>query len=497
MIGILSAEKIREADAYTIAHEPIASIDLMERACNAFMQWFTSRFTRDMTISIIAGTGNNGGDALGIARMLTEKRYLVRTYVAGNPENGSSDFKVNYQRLEREKEIISIEDDLTSFNTDIIIDGLFGSGLSRPPEGIYARIIDQINAPSAIRVAIDIPSGLFADKTSTGAIVRAQHTVSFQRPKLAFFMPENFACVGEWQVVDIGLNENFLQNCKTPYYTLTKKGVKFYFSPREKFSHKGTYGHGLLIGGSYGKIGAMVLAARATLRSGIGLLTAFIPHCGYEILQTACPEAMVIVDEKGERELASAPDTDSYSALGIGPGMGTSAASADALKKILTAFHWPVVLDADGLNLVAEHRELLALIPEKSILTPHPGEFRRLVGPWENDFQRLDLLRDFATKYRIVVVLKGAHSIIADVNGNLFFNNTGNPGMATGGSGDVLTGILTALLAQGLAPLQAAQAGVYLHGLAGDHAAAKAGQQSLIASDIIDALPVAFAEIGV
>jgi ADP-dependent NAD(P)H-hydrate dehydratase / NAD(P)H-hydrate epimerase len=493
MIKILNLNQTKAWDAYTIREEPIASIDLMERAAKAFVTWLIERFDATQKVGIVCGTGNNGGDGLAIARLLNEWNYPVKVWIVQGGGNESDDFKTNLKRLEKTsiQEITTeVIGELFSDRT-ILIDAMFGSGLSRPVEGIYSKVIDCLNSSKAIKLAVDIPSGLRADQHSEGKIVKAHHTVSFQNPKLAFLMPENNPFVGEWHLVDIGLSKAYLKTVDTSWFLTTHKSATRIVKPRSRFDHKGKFGHALIIAGSTGKIGAAVLAAKAALRSGVGLLTAHVPQSGYSIIQIAVPEAMVTIDQSAnhftEREVE-----DFYDTLGIGPGLGQAPESTRGVEEVLSKFRKPIVLDADALNILSANPELLKLIPVGSILTPHPGEFERLVGSWTNDFDRLEKLKMFANQIKSIVVLKGAFSAIAMPDQKVYFNTTGNPGMATGGSGDVLTGVLTALLAQGYSAGEAAILGVYLHGLAGDLAAREMGQNSLIASDIIDFLPAAF-----
>lgn len=492
MLKILSAQQIRELDVYTIQHEPIASIDLMERACQAFVQWFVQRYDASHKIGIICGTGNNGGDGLGIARLLRDWSYPVSVWIVRGSVKETDDFKINLKRLPQEIKVKDFGDaakaDLSSCH--ILIDAIFGSGLSRPAEGSYEQAILAINSSDAVRVAVDIPSGLFPDKHSSGTIINAHYTATFQSAKLSFLLPENHSYVGEWCVVDIGLSKIFLKDVSTPYYYLTRKYVKKILKQRSTFDHKGNNGRALLIAGSYGKMGACILAARAALRAGVGLLTTHVPQTGYSIIQSAVPEAMASVD--GHQETFSSPPAlDGFDVIGIGPGLGQTEGTLHALRKILEAGK-PMVIDADALNLVGAHRELLHVIPPGSILTPHPKEFERISGSWSDDFERLEKQINFSKETKSVVVLKGAHTSIATPDGQVYFNSTGNPGMATGGSGDVLTGILTGLLAQKYTATDAAILGVYLHGLSGDLAAREMGMSSLIASDLIDFLPLAF-----
>jgi ADP-dependent NAD(P)H-hydrate dehydratase / NAD(P)H-hydrate epimerase len=494
MLKILSSAQIRELDAHTIQAEPIASIDLMERACSAFVSWFTANFTNEHKIGIVCGTGNNGGDGLGIARLLDSQGYDVKVWIVQGEMPESTDFKINLERIRGKLPVfeISTPSDQGLFtDRTILIDAIFGSGLSRPADGIYKQAINCVNNSNAIRVAVDIPSGLMADKPSEGEIVHANHTISFQLPKLSFLFPQSHPFTGTWHTVDIGLKKNFIRDAKCTHFLMEQKDIREHIHPREKFDHKGSFGHALLIAGSYGKIGAAVLGARAALRSGTGLLTVHVPACGYEIMQTSIPEAMVSVDNDTEI-FSSLPELNRYSAVGIGPGIGQDKKTVASFTKLLKTSDKPLVIDADALNMLGANRELIHLIPKKSILTPHPKEFERLVGTWKNDFERLEKQVEFAKKTGAIILLKGANSSIAAPDGTVFFNNTGNPGMATGGSGDVLTGVITGLLAQGYSPLDAALIGCWVHGRAGDLAAGHFGQISLIASDLIDYLPEAF-----
>lgn len=497
MIKILSADQIRELDKVTIATEPVTSIDLMERASRAFVSWFTERFNALKKVGVICGTGNNGGDGVAIARMLKEWGYPVKVWVVNGSVSPTDDFRQNLERLRDKVELFEISNEAHRglfHDRDVLIDSLFGYGLSRPAEGIYAKVINCMNATDALRVAVDMPSGLMADKPSPGPIVKAHYTVSFQLPKVSFFFPESYPFTGEWTLVDIGLNKHFIRDIDSKFFFLTIKGVKKLFRPRSRFDHKGTYGHAMLFAASYGKVGAAVLSATSIIRSGAGLLTVYTPQCGYNILQTSVSEAMVLTDPCDDH-LSQVPDTSKATVLGIGPGLGQHADTVRMIGKLLENFDRPVVLDADALNILAANRELLPLITVGSILTPHPKEFERLVGKWGNDFERLEKQKELAAELKSVIVLKGSFTSIATPEGNVYFNSTGNPGMATGGTGDVLTGILTGLLAQGYEASEAAILGVYIHGLSGDLAVLETGMESLIASDLIKFLPAAFRQI--
>ena len=492
---ILLSSQIREADAYTIKNKPIESIDLMENASVAFVSRFVELFNSEQSVKVFAGTGNNGGDGLAIARLLTQKGYHVSVNIIRVSEKQSKDFSINLERL---KKLISPHE-IADFNDfpevnpdDIVIDAIFGSGLTRPVEGLFAEVIKKINDIQPVVVAVDIASGVFSDQNSEGdVIMQVQHTISFQVPKLAFFMRQNYPYVGNWHIVDIGLDQHFIDQAETPYYYLDIKKVVDLLPHREKFSHKGNYGRILMILGGYGKMGAAVLTSRACLKSGGGLLTVHVPECGYQIIQIAVPEAMAFVDPS-VGSFSSVPDINGFNVIGIGPGIGTNEKTVSAFEDLLEKIDFPVVIDADGLNIMAKKPELLQKLPSGTILTPHPKEFERLAGSFDNDFERLNLQMEFAAKYDVNVVVKGAHTTVTSPGGQVYFNATGNPGMATAGSGDVLTGIITSLLGQLKDPFKSALVGVFLHGLAGDIAVNKVSEEALISSDIIEHLGDAY-----
>lgn len=494
---ILTVEQHRALDQYTIEHEPIAPINLMERAAQAFTDWYSARFDKTRPVRVFCGLGNNGGDGLAIARLLIQLEYSVQTYVVRYAPRESDDFMHNHRRLKLIAAVNYIENDRDIpiiRPKEVVIDAILGSGLSRTTEGIVQSVIDAINHSPATVVAVDMASGLYANSPNgpNATIVQPDYTVTFQLPKLAFLLPTLNQYVGEWHWVDIGLSRAFIERTPTTYFYTTEKEVRHLLRSRGRFSHKGSFGHALLLVGSYGKIGAGVLSTKACLRSGVGLLSVQTPRCGYEILQTAVPEAMCQPDGHvhiltGHSELES-PELKTYSAIGVGPGIGTAPETLAMLRKLLSEAAKPMVIDADAINLIAQNRDLVAKIPKNSILTPHPKEFERLTRRWTSDYDKLGILRDFAQRNQFIVVLKGAHTAIATPDGTTHFNSTGNPGMSTGGTGDVLTGILTALLAQGYDPVEAAVLGVFEHGRAGDRAADQRGQIGLTASDIIEAL---------
>lgn len=501
MQKIFSSDQVRKADAYTIQNEPVSSIDLMERAAAACVEWMNSfQDLCNKHVFIFCGPGNNGGDGLVIARMLHKKEAKVAVFIPDESVKKSEDFSVNLQRLaECGVKVQAFESfglNQLSENS-ILIDALFGSGLSKPLVGIYKDLVKLINDSKCITISIDIPSGLFADKPAVPLrdnTIKADYTLSFQFPKLAFLFPENEYFAGNWQILPIGLHLDYINSEPCRNYLVEFEDVKGILKPRQRFSHKGTFGHALLIGGSKGKIGASVLMGKSCLRSGAGLVTVHLPVCGYTIIQTAVPEVMASVDED-ENECAQLPRLDLFSAIAAGPGMGTGKNTANMLKHLIQEAKVPLLLDADALNILSDNPTWLAFLPKGTVLTPHPGEFARLAGKTSNSFDRLEILRAFCIKYSLNIVLKGANTIVCSPLGNCYFNPNGNPGMATGGSGDVLTGIITGLLAQGYNPTESCILGVYLHGLAGDLAAEVTGYEALVASDIIENLGKGFMEI--
>lgn len=487
---ILSSAQIREADQYTIKNEPISSIDLMERASEAFVHKFLQINVEKKPVKIFCGVGNNGGDGLAIGRLLKERGWEVYLYIIGNTRNGSDDFKANLERSDLYA-VIGDEKDLPKIEaSDIVIDGLFGSGLSRPLEGFHQVVVQHLNESSGTKLAIDIASGLYADDPiPKGAVAfMPDYTLSFQVPKLAFFLPECHPYVGEWFVLDIGLNQFFIKKQETQFHTLELHDVSALIPKRKKFTHKNEVGRLMIVAGSKGKMGAAVLCTKAAFKTGAGLVNVCAPKCGIDILQIAIPEAMVI-DGKGTNEIHSFPRTDDT--VLVGPGLDTKSKTVDAFEKFLKSANNPLVIDADGLNILSKKKSLLKLVPKESILTPHPGEFKRLVGDWKDDFDRLSKLQAFCTKHNVNAVLKGAYSAICNTEGIICFNTTGNPGLATAGSGDVLAGMIGALLAQGLTSIDALKLGVYLHGQAGDQAIRELETPWIQASDLIDFVPSA------
>lgn len=492
---IFSAAQIKKWDAFTIANEPVASIDLMERAAGACYNWITNQFVSKNHFLIFCGKGNNGGDGLAIARMLLNNKYSVSVYILESHKKGTPDFETNLARLYQCTTDVHFIQSQELFPTikeeNIIIDALFGIGLNTHLEGISAALVQHLNRFNKTIISIDIPSGMFADSSSkNNTVIKAAHTLSFQNYKLAFLLPENQECCGNIHLLNINLHKKFEADEDVDFTITDCQLLKKMYKPREPFSHKGNYGHAALIAGSYGMMGAAVLSAEACLRSGVGKLTCYIPECGYEVLQCSVPEAMCFTS--GDKYLLSAEKIENYDSVGIGPGIGVHQSSALLLKEIFTRVNKPMLIDADAINIIAKEYSLLPLIPTYSILTPHPKEMERLFGNSVNDFERIQLALQKSKELKLFIVLKGHNTFISTPEGKGFFNNTGNAGMATAGSGDVLSGIITGLLAQGYSPLQCCLLGTYLHGMAGDFAAAKFSQEAMVAGDICDFLGESF-----
>jgi ADP-dependent NAD(P)H-hydrate dehydratase / NAD(P)H-hydrate epimerase len=498
---IFKADQVREIDAYTIENEPVPSIDLMERAAARLAGWYVRHLHTNRKVLIFAGPGNNGGDALAMARMLADRQFRVECYLLDFGKL-STNCALNKQRL-LDQDMIQFSEitegsEMPLINPDdVVVDGIFGSGLSRAASGFPASVIRHINESASTVIAIDIPSGLFGeDNTGNNleGVIHATHTLSFQFPFLSFFFDTYEHLVGDWRIHDIRLHPWIIANTACEYRTIEAEDIRSILPQRGKFSHKGTFGHALMISGCYGMMGAALLAGEACLRSGTGLVTMHVPKFGYAIVQAGFPEAIVCLDQS-DILFSEPPELSPYSAIGVGPGLGIKSNSGRGLKMLLEQTEVPLVIDADGLNILSQHPEWFGLLPEGTILTPHPKEFDRLVGGSVDSYERHLKQREFAKTYKVVVVLKGAHTGIASPDGRYWFNTTGNPGMATGGSGDVLTGLLTGLLAQGIAGLDAALAGVYIHGLAGDLSAGDQGEEALIAGDLIKYLGAAFLEM--
>lgn len=493
---ILSADQVRKWDEFTIQNEPVSSIDLMERAAQQCCKWLESHTFTNKKLKIFCGKGNNGGDGLAIARQLAEKDIFADVYILEFGSLGSHDFQTNLSRLHSFPVNIHFIQHRDFFppidKTELIIDALYGSGLNRPLEGLSGELVQYLNHSAATIVSIDLPSGLFADKPgSEQNIIKANHTLTFQQLKLCFLFPENETFCGEVHVLNIGLHPDFLDTVTSIYELCDQELIKQIYKPRKQFSHKGIYGHALIIAGEKGKMGAAVLCTKACLRAGAGLVSGMVPENQFEIIQTAVPEAMAV-----PQELTEALDWSKYSAIGIGPGIGTGVDGAGLVQEVLAHFNNPVVIDADALNILSANQELLLELPPGSILSPHPKEFERLFGKTENQLERIHAARHHAQKLFVYIIVKGHYSFVACPDGEVYFNTTGNAGMATGGSGDVLTGILTGLLAQNYSAKETCLLAMYLHGLSADIAVKSISQEALVAGDIIRYLGKAFLSIS-
>lgn len=498
---IFTSTQIHELDKYTIEHEPVSSLQLMERAARAITRSIEAEWSNRTPVIVFAGPGNNGGDALAVARMLSEDNYGVTVYLFNIHNKLSADCAANKKRLQDGKKVkqfteITVNFDPPTLSEDtLVIDGLFGSGLNKPLAGGFASLVKYLNSSQATIVSIDIPSGLMCEDNTYNIpsnILHAHLTLTLQQKKLAMLLADCQKYLGRVKVLDIRLSPEYIRQTDCRYRILEEDDICPLLKQRDDFAHKGSMGHALLIAGSYGMSGAAILAARACLRSGVGKLTVNTPKRNYDILQTSVPEAVLQMDV--EETVFSRPvDTDPYNAMGIGPGLGTGENTAIALIAQIRRNTCPMVLDADAINILGAHRAWMQQMPEGIILTPHPKEFDRLTGYASGcDYERLSKACELAEHLQAYIILKGHYSALCLPNGNVEFNSTGNSGMATAGSGDVLTGIITALLARGYDKADACRLGMYLHGLSGDLAAKELGKESLIASDIIDYLPKAF-----
>lgn len=496
---IPSAAQIRALDEATTLSEGISSTSLMERASRAFVRAFRQHYGPERPVAILCGTGNNGGDGLAVARLLMQ-HYNVLIVQALIGER-SPDNAINHRRAVKAGiKIHEIKplDPFPKFSDRIIlVDALFGTGLNRPLQGYWADFINHFNKKGHTTIALDLPSGMLADTPSEGPVLRAERTISLGLPKMALFAPANTQWLGDWQIARFRMEtpetvNNFLQDSHAlEAYLIEPKPLAKLVKKRGANDHKGIFGHALLLAGSFGKMGAAVIAGRAVLRTGAGLVTCHVPRSGYEIMQISFPEAMCEVDAHRYR-MTEVGDLEPYRTIGAGPGLGTEAMTAAALRDVLSRYNKPMVLDADALNIISQAPDVMELVPKNSILTPHPKEFERLCGHTEDDFARWQVQASFAKSNGVYVILKTGYSSVATPAGLLYLNPTGNPGMGTAGSGDALTGVLTGLLAQGYAPETAATLGVYLHGLAGDLAAKELGQEFLLAEDIVGYLGKGF-----
>jgi ADP-dependent NAD(P)H-hydrate dehydratase / NAD(P)H-hydrate epimerase len=498
---ILNAAQTRAWDEYTMQHEPVASLDLMERAAGTCYQWLMRNGFQGKRFVIFCGKGNNGGDGLALARLLNQSKHSVTVYILEFGHLGTEDFQANLAALHEtntDVKFISAAETIPTIDpNEIIIDALFGSGLSRPLEGLTALLVKRLNHSRNTIISIDIPSGLYVDRpTGSNTVIKAKHTLSFQSQKLAFLVGENAPYFGEVHILDIGLHPQFIeQSISTSSFTWVDKDfASSLYRPRKKFSHKGHYGHAAIISGSKGMMGATILCTRGCIRAGAGKVTAHIPSCGHTILQTSIPEAMCKI-ETGDDYLKEISSFEKYNTIGIGPGIGLHEHFDKQLESLFDQFRKPIVIDADALTILSQNSALFKRIPPLSILTPHPKEWERLFGNTTNEFEAIERTILKSKEFNIIIVLKGHNTLVATPAGRTYINSSGNPGLAKGGSGDVLTGIITGLLAQGYEPEHAAILGVFLHGYSADLATKHVAEEFLNPSDIIDNLGYAFLDL--
>jgi len=490
---IFNAAQIKEADETTIARQGITSFELMERAGGEVFLWLKRKFPDKETVfHIYCGQGNNGGDGLVVARLLQEDGYAVVLDIIEGAGKPTPDFTAALGNI-NEAGIEYNTGKTYEYKTGkrVIIDGLFGIGLSREPDDNIKGVIEKINSSDGCVISIDVPSGMFMDRRTVYA-VRSDIVLTFQLTKLAFYISGNSDYIKDVVILDIGLDREFIENVETTYYHTEKFSIYKHYRPVYAHAHKGTQGHVLIIGGSYGKIGAVCLAAKGALKSGCGLVTAYVPKCGYTVLQSAFPEAMVLTD--GEEHITSINFNLNVQAIGIGTGIGQHPETQQAVLDLLKHVQAPLVIDADGLNILSYNKDTLKGLPKHTILTPHPKELERLMGSWEDDFDKIEKMKAFAKEHNVILINKDSNTFVV-YDGSVYINSTGNAALATGGSGDVLTGIITGLLAQGYTPPDAAIFGVYLHGLTADLGIKDMGMQAFTASNILEYMGKAFLKI--
>lgn len=503
---IFTNSQLHELDRYTIENEPISSLNLMERAAVAMTKEIVCRWAPSTPVVVFAGPGNNGGDALAIARMLAEKSYKVSAYLFNTKDKLSDECFANKERITKTGCLsnfheISIDFEPPVLSADIlVIDGLFGSGLKNPLVGGFSSLVNYINHSPAQVVSIDLPSGLMSEDNSYNVwnnVIKADLTLTIQTLKLAMLLPDAQQCLGEVKILDIGLSKEYISKTNTKYNIVEDVRLRTCLKERDDFAHKGTMGTALLVSGSCGMAGATVLATRACQRAGVGKVIVHTPSCNVPIVQLSIPEAVVAVPDNGDRTITQAIDTEGCSAMGIGPGLGTSEETAIAIITQIRRCNCPVVMDADAINILSNHKAWIQQLPRNIIMTPHVKEFDRLFDePCQSSYERLQRAIKMAQQQGFFIILKGHNTAICMPDGTVYFNSTGNSGMATAGSGDVLTGIITGLLARGYSSNVACLLGVYLHGLAGDIAAERLGKECMIASDIIAAMPQAFKQLS-
>jgi len=496
MLKVLSSKNLKSLDLKTIENQNISSLILMRRACDSFITWFLSQFSKSNKIQIFCGFGNNGGDALLISNILYDIGYNIKVYFLNHQKKISNNCLIQLNNLNDKIPVQDINENIISKikDSEIIIDGLFGYGLSRKLENPCIGLVKHLNNLKGKKISIDIPSGISSDKVIGDVFFKSDYTFTFQTPKLSFFFPEYINLIGKVIIRDIGLDKDILDKLSPLASLIEKNDIRKKMINRSLISHKGTFGHGLIISGSKGKMGACIMSCKASLKSGIGLLSVYVPKVGESIIQTSLPEAMTITDINNNH-ISTIPKLEVFNSIGIGPGIGLHKDTEKAIVKLIKNSKIPLVIDADAINIISRNKNILKFLPKNSILTPHPKEFKRLAGTYKDSNQRIKLQKKLSRKFKLNILIKGPFSMMTDIDGNLFINTTGNPGMATGGSGDVLTGIITGLIGRGYNSFNAMIMGVYIHGLSGDISKKNLGEESLIATDLIDNLPKAFKKI--
>jgi len=499
MLPLLTSAQIREADAYTIAHEPIVSIDLMERASKAFVGWFINHFPDNkQSITVYCGTGNNGGDGLAIARMLDDHHYKsLNIKIARFSAKATDDFNANLKRIQQTTvplSTINPGECLPVEESEVLIVALLGTGLNKPLEGDFKRLVNYINSLQKTVVSVDVPAGLFSDGEipPDAVVLKSDLVITFQAPKINFLLPESGPYIKWWEAVNIGIDEKFIRSLDSPYQAVEEIDIRKILKPRRRFSNKGTYGHSLIIAGQPQTMGAALLSASACAYAGAGLTTACVPQSGLAALNCYMPEIMAILREGNKIPEIS---WENFNSIAIGPGLGKEKDALALLTDVLVNYEKPVVFDADALNLLSAHRELWPKIPVNSILTPHMKEFDRLFGEQENWWQRMQTGIKQAKEHQLYVLLKNDYTLVITPQGKVYFNTTSNPAMASGGMGDVLTGILASLLAQGYSSEEACIIGAYVHGKAGDELASLNKMNVVLPNQVAARLPFTMAKL--
>jgi len=498
MLPLLTSAQIHQADKYTIEHEPISSVNLMERAAKAFVGWFVNRFAdRDRAISVYCGTGNNGGDGLAIARILHDHQYKnINVKITRFSDRSTDDFNANLERLPVSipSTEIRTDDALPAEDSHIIIDAMLGSGLNKPLAGDYERVVKYLNGLHKTIVAVDVPTGFFTegDIDPDATALKTDLAITFQQPKISFLLPEAGPYLKCWEAVNIGIDEKFICSLNSPYQFVQEKDIRRMLKPRHRFSNKGSYGHALIVAGQAKTMGAALLSASACALAGCGLTTACVPESGLVALNSYMAEIMAVIRQGNDLPEIS---WDKFTTMGIGPGLGDDDNTLALLTYIFTHYKKPMVIDADALNVISAHKQLWQLIPAGSVLTPHMKEFDRLFGEHANWWQRLQTATGKAKELKLCIILKNDYTITATPEGKAYFNSTSNPAMASGGMGDVLTGVVTALLAQNYTPEEACIIGNYIHGKAGDELALPNRMNVVLPGRLAAQLPVTMAKL--